>query len=165
MPRMLVLVIISIVGVVSVTTTWTKASPQAPSPSTLAKNLRFVDQHLDRALRLLNTAEELVSAKRMDKTDRAIGQAIPLLREAEKSVGNALNMFRQAEATKPSKGQLEQVQRLSTEGRQKLRETISTIERTAQKNFNYKKLRGLLIGADKQMDQVLKTLSQIVGGL
>jgi len=51
-----------------------------------------------------NTAEELVSAKRMDKTDRAIGQAMPRLRDAERIVGDALNMFRQAEATKPSKG-------------------------------------------------------------
>ncbi len=164
MLRKLVFVIVSLVGVVSVTTTWA-ASPQASSPRTLAQNLRFVDQSLDRALRLLNTAEELVSVKRMDKTDRAIGQAMPRLRDAERSVSNALNMFRQTEATKPSKGQLEQVQRLSTEGRQQLRETRATVERTAQKNFNYKKLRGLLIGADKQMDQVLKTLSQIVAGL
>jgi hypothetical protein len=161
----LVLVIISIFGVVSVTTTWGKASPQAPSGITLAQSLRFVDQRLDRALRLLNTAEELVTVKRMDKADRAIGQALPLLRDAERSVGNALNMFRQAEATKPSKGQFEQVQRLSTEGRQQLRETTAIVERTAQKNANYKKLRGLLIGADKQMDQVLKMLSQIVAGL
>jgi len=109
--------------------------------------------------------EELVSAKRMDKTDRAIGQAMPRLRDAERIVGDAMNMFRQAEATKPSKGQLEQVQRLSTEGRQQLRETIALVERTARKNFNYKKLRGLLIGADRQMDQGLKTLSQIVAGL
>ncbi len=163
MVRKLALVLAIILGVMSVPIVWANAASQ--TPRNLASNLRFVDQRLDRALRLLNTAEEFVNAKQMDKTDRAIDQAMRLVRDAERKADSALSIFRQVKATALSKVQLEQVERLSAEARNQVREAETLIDRTGQKTLNHRKLRGLLVGADKQMDQAMTMLQQIVAGL
>lgn len=137
------------------------ASSQAPSTRIAVRDIRFVEQRLDRVLRLLNTAEELVAASHLDKTDQGIAQAVRLVRDAERKTNDALVLFRHLEATSLSKGPVGQVERLSTDARALIREAVVLVDRTGRKSMNYKKLRGLLIGADTQIDQARKMLLQM----
>ncbi len=164
MIRKLTVVLAIVVGITSVPIVWGNAPAEAAATRTLAQNIRTVDQHLDRALRLLNAAEELVNTKQMNK-DQAIDQAIRLVGEAERKADKALSTVRQVEAAKLTKVQVEQVERLAAEARAQVREAEAVIDRVAQKSANYKKLRGLLIGADRQIDQAAKLLHKIVAGL
>jgi hypothetical protein len=70
-------------------------------------------------------------------------------------------MVRQVEATKLTKAQVEEVERLSAEARTQVRAAHALIDRTGQKTANHQKLRGVLIGADNRMDQAVKVLKQI----
>lgn len=139
------------------------ASPNPPR--NLAQTLKVVDQHLDRTLRVLNAAEELVDTKHMARADRAVDQAIQLVRDAERKLDKALTVVRTAEATKLSKTQVEEVERLSAEARNQVREAEAIVDRTRVNDMNHKKLRGLFISADKHMDQALKMLKQIIASL
>ncbi len=161
MVRKLAVVLAAVVGVMSFPVIWGSAAPQPPATPTLVQNIRSVEQHLDRALRLLNAAEELVDAKQMGKTDRAIDQAMGLVGDAERKADKALSMVRQVEATKLTKAQVEEVERLSAEARTQVRAAHALIDRTGQKTANHQKLRGVLIGADNRMDQAVKVLKQI----
>lgn len=152
------------VGITSAPIVWGGAPAAAAVARTLAQNIKTVDQHLDRALRLLNTAEELVNSKQMNK-DQAIDHAIRLVGEAERKADKALAIVRQVEAGKLTKVQAEQVERLAAEARAQVREAEAVIDRVAQKSTNHKKLRGLLIGADRQIDQAAKLLHKIVASL
>ncbi|MGH2372147.1 MAG: hypothetical protein ACRDIC_01525 [bacterium] len=161
MIRKLAVVLAAALVFMSFPIVWGSAAPQPPATRTLVENIRSVDHHLDRALRLLNAAEELVDAKQMGKTERAIDQAIGLVGDAERKAYEALTMVREVEATKLTKAQVEQVERLSAEARTRVREAQALIDRTGQKTANHRKLRGVLIGADNQMDRALKVLKQI----
>lgn len=161
MVRKLAVVLAAVLGVMSFPVVWGSAAPQPPATRTLVQNIRSVDQHLDRALRLLNAAEEIVDTKQMGKTDRAIEQAMGLVGDAERKADQALSMVRQVEATKLTKAQVEQVERLSAEARTQVRAAQALIDRTGQKTANHRKLRGVLIGADNRMDQAVKVLKQI----
>jgi hypothetical protein len=163
MPRRVALAIV--MGIMSVPIVWRNAPLQAAAtPRTLIQNIRAVDQHLDRALRLLNAAEEFANTKQMSQ-DQAINQAIRLVGEAERKADKALNIVRQVEAAKLTKGQVEQVERFAAEARFQVREAEAVIDRIAKKNTNHKTLRGLLIGADRRIDQAAKLLHKIVSGL
>ncbi len=164
MIRKLTVVLAIVVGIMSVPIVWGNAPAEAAVPRTLAQNIRTVDQHLDRALRLLNAAEELVNTKQMN-TDQAIDQAMRLVGEAERKADKALSTVRQVEAAKLTKVQVEQVEKLAAEARAQVREAEAVMDRIAKKSANHKKLRGLLIGADKQIDQAAKLLHKIVVGL
>ncbi len=164
MIRKLSVALAIVVGITSVPIVWGSAPAAAAAARTLAQNIKTVDQHLDRALRLLNTAEEFVNSKQMNK-DQAIDHAIRLVGEAERKADKALATVRQVEAAKLTKVQAEQVERLAAEARAQVREAEAVIDRVAQKSANHKKLRGLLIGADRQIDQAAKLLHKIVASL
>jgi len=152
-------------GIMSVMIVSGNVSVQAATaPRTLVQNIRVVDQHLDRALRLLNTAEELINKKQMSQ-DQAIDKAIQFVGEAERRTDKALSIIRQSEATKLTKAQGEQVERLAAEARAQVREAEAIVDRIAKKTANHKLLRGLLTGADRQMDQAARMLHKIVAGL
>lgn len=152
-------------GIMSLQIVWGNAPLQAATaPSSLVKNIRTVDQHLDRALRLLNTVDEFVSKKHMGQ-DKAIDQAIRLVGEAERKADQALNIVRQGEPAKLTKAQLEQVERLAAEARAQVREAEAVIDRVATKTMNHKHVRALLMGADRQIDKAAKLLHKIAAGL
>ncbi|HET8679005.1 MAG TPA: hypothetical protein VFM39_02730 [bacterium] len=144
------------------------ASPPPPAPPAarnMVENIRSVNHHLDRALRLLNAAEELVDTKQMGKTEPAIDQAMGLVADAERKAYEALTMVREVEATKVTKAQVAQLERLSADARTRVREAHALVDRTGQKTANHQKLRGVLIGADNQIDRALKVLKQIGASL
>ncbi len=161
MTRKLAIILAAALVFMSFPTASGSAASPPPAARTLVENIRSVDHHLDRALRLLNAAEELVDAKQMGKTERAIDQAMGLVGDAELKAYEALTMVREVEATKVTKAQVAQLERLSTEARTRVREAQALVDRTGQKTVNHRKLRGVLIGADNQMDRALKVLKQI----
>jgi len=156
---MLALVLTLVLGL-SLQPVW-GAPSSVPSTRISVHDIRFVEQRLDRVLRLLNTAEELVAASHLDKTDQGIAQTMRLVRGAEVKTDGALTLFRHLEATSLSKGPVGQVERLSTDARTLIRDAVALVDRTGHKTTNYKKLRGLLIGADMQIDQARKVLQQM----
>jgi hypothetical protein len=161
MVRKLAVVLTAVLGLMSVFVAWGNAASQPPATSAVAQNIRSLDQHLDRALRLLNAAEEIVDTKQMGKTDRTIDQAMGLVADAERKAGEALTIIRQVEATKVTKAQVEQLERLSAEARTQVQAAQALVDRIGQKTANHRKLRGVLIGADSRMDQALKVLKQM----
>lgn len=161
MVRNLAVILAVTLGLISFSVVWGSAAPQPAAPRTLVQDIQSVDHNLDRALRLLNAAEELVDTKQMGKTDRAIDQAMGLVGDAERKAGEALSMVRQAGTTKLTKAHVEQVERLSTDARSQVRAAQALVDRTGQKSMNHRKLRGVLIGADMKMDQAVKVLKQI----
>jgi len=108
MMQRLALLIVLAVGIVSVPA---PAAHAALPPTSLAKALQQVDQLLDRALRNLTAADELVDKKQMAAKDQAVDRAMRLTREAERKIETALAMVRALGSTKPSKEQLAQIER------------------------------------------------------
>jgi len=153
MMRKLLPLLAAVLGIVCLPALAVRAAPATG----LAKTMQQVDAALDRALRNLNAAEELVSKKHLAATD----QPMRHVRDAEEKIGQAVNLFRTVEATKPTKGQLEQVQRVLTEVRGQLREAGALIDRSGQKSKDHKLLRGLVTGADHRVDQAMKMLRQM----
>jgi hypothetical protein len=153
MTRKLLPLLAVVLGLVSLPALVARAAPATG----LAKTMQQVDADLDRALRNLNAAEELVNKKHLAATD----QPMVHVRGAEEKIGQAVNMFRTVEATKPTKTQIEQVQRALTEARGQLREAGSLIDRSGQKSKDHKLLRGLVSGADHRVDLAMKMLRQM----
>ncbi len=162
MMRKLALLVVLVVVIVSVPA---PAAHAALPPTSLAKALQQVDQLLDRALRNLSAADELVEKKQMAAKEQVVDRAMRLTREAERKIDSALAMFRALESTKPSKEQLAQIERLITEARGQLREAESLIDRVTQKTQDHKLLRGLVTGADHRIDEAVKMLRRIAAGL
>ena len=162
MIRRLALLILLVAVIVSVPA---PAARAALPPANLAKALQQVDQLLDRALRNLTAADELVEKKQMAAKDQAVDRAMRLTREAERKIESALAMVRALGSTKPSKEQLAQIERLIGEARAQLREAEAMIDRVTQKTQNHKLLRGLVTGADHRIDDAVKMLRRIAASL
>lgn len=162
MMRKLALLIVVVVGIVSVPI---PAGRAATTPTTVAKALQQVDQLLDRAIRNLTAADELVEKKHMAANDQAVDRAMRLVREAEQKIDAALAMVRGVGSTKPSKEQLARVERLIGEARGQLIQAEASIDRAAQRTQNHKLLRGLVTGADHRIDEAVKMLRRIAASL
>lgn len=159
--RTFALLVVLMVAIVSVPA----AQAATPPPTGLAKALQQVDQLLDRAIRNLRAADELVDKKHLAANDQAVDRAMRLVQEAEQKIDSALGMIRAVGSTKPSKEQLAQVERLIGEARVQLREAEASIDRAVQKTQNHKLLRGLVTGADHRIDEAVKMLRRIAASL
>ncbi len=159
------LILALVVSVVSIPVLSSSAAPPTMSKPALVRNVRMIDQYLDRALRNMRAAERLVDEKHLSNADAAVDQALRLVRSAEIKVDRALGVVRSAEASKLSTEQVEQVERLSREARRELRRADSMVARLTYRSMEFKRLRSMLKDADRQVDQALSLLRQIIAGL
>ncbi len=138
--------------------------PILSQAATLTQPLRRVDRLLDRSLKELHAVERFVDERHLG-VDRTVDQAIRLTREAEKTVDKALAMVRSAGKEKLSKTQGEEIERLITQAQSQLRAAEQMIDRATQKSADIKRLRKMLSSVDREIDEALKLLREVVAGL
>lgn len=129
----------------------------AQAVTSLAQQMKQVDMALDTAIRNLNAAEERVSKKQV----KGVEKSMDLVRDAETKIGQALGIFKQLEATKPSKEQIEQIQRLLADAQAQLKQAGTLIDQSGQRSQDHKLIRGLVTGAGNQVGKAMKALRQM----
>ncbi len=132
--------------------------------ATVGQSLRRVDGLLDRSLKELRAAERFVDQKHLGSVDRTVDQGIRLARRAEKTMDKALAMLRR-EHESLSKEQADRIEQLITQAQRQLRNSESMIDRATQKSEDHNRLREMLGRVDRQVDEALKLLHEVVAGL
>jgi Na+/phosphate symporter len=127
-------------------------------------SLRRVDGLLDRSVKELRAAERFVDQKHLGSVDRTVDQGIRLAHSAEKTVDKALAMLRQ-ERQSLSKKQGDQIEQLITQAQRQLRNSETMIDRATQKSEDHNRLREMLDRVDRQVEEALKLLHEVVAGL
>ncbi len=158
MVRKIALVLVVVLGVVTIPVLSTYAAT-APQP------LRRVDGLLDRSLKELRVAERFADQKHLGSADRMIDQAIQQARAAEKTVDKALALVRRVGPQKLSKAQGEEIERLIKHAQSQLRQAEAMIDRATQQSEDHKRLRRMFGRVDRQVDEALKLLHELVAKL
>jgi hypothetical protein len=135
------------------------------APGDTAQALKRVDGLLNRSVTELRVAERFADQKHLGSVDKTVDQGMRLVRSAEVTADKALAMLRRGSSQKLSKAQGEQIERLVTQAQNELRRGEEMIDRAAQKSEDHKRLRTMVRRVDRQVDEAVKLLHQIVAGM
>jgi phosphate uptake regulator len=74
-------------------------------------------------------------------------------------------MVRQAGEKPLTKAQHEQLERIVTRAQHELRQAEALLDKATQQSEDFKRLREMFTRADKQLDEALKIVHQVVAGM
>lgn len=133
-------------------------------PSTFMRELRQVDQLLDRTLRDVRTGRAAINAERPRIADRAIGEALGLLVEAEQRIETALVTVRGVDVSAPSQAEIALVERLARGIQSQVDDANSLLDQAALQGPGYEKGRAILKSAAQNVRQTLQVLRLLMLG-